>query len=703
MTWRARAAAAAFGAAAIGATGLVPAFAADPVGSIGNDLTKVTILNINDFHGRIGGSTGLNFACAVQQAKSAAGAGNYTFLSAGDNIGATPFVSSAQDDNPTIDFLNALELESTAVGNHEFDRGFSDLTGRVTERSDFSQLGANVYKRGTTTPALPEYYLTDINGVKVAVIGAVTDETPTLVSPTGVSMIDFGDPVAAVNRVAAQIADKADIIIAQYHEGATEGEPPSTLADELARGGVFERIVKETSNEVDAIFTGHTHKQYAWSGPTAQGTRPIIQSGSYAENLGVVELGVDPVTKTVKQYTHTNVKIADHNGACDADPAYVTARQIAESAQAYADEVGKKPIGKISADITTAFGVDDDGSSKRDDRLRESTLGNLTAQIWLEAMNTPGRPGADIGIMNPGGLRDELLYKASGDEGDGVVTYAEAAAIHPFANTMQTIDITGAQVKTLLEQQWQPAESSRPFLKLGLSDNVRYTYNPDASAGERITGVWVDGKPIDAAATYTVASGSFLIAGGDNFTVLQEGKNLRDSGLIDTDAFMNYFLKTDVVAPSFEKNGVAVTDIDLPLKAAAGQAVKLSVSGVDLTSLGSPSNTQFTVHVGDVKVGTAVITPEHIDGVPTRDGTSTVTFTVPANAASGATVITLKAEPSGTVVKLLATISAGSGKGPVIETDIPAEDTTLVGPVLALALMLSAAGLLLWRRHCAQH
>lgn len=695
MAWRARTAVAVAGAAAIGATGLAPAFAADPVDSISEDLTKVTILNINDFHGRIGGSAGLDFACTVLQEQAAAGEGGYTFLSAGDNIGATPFISSAQQDNPTIDFLNALGLEATAVGNHEFDRGFSDLTGRVTERSDYYQLGANVYHRGTTDPALPEYYITEVNGVTVGVIGAVTAETPSLVSPTGVSMIDFGDPVDAVNRVAGEIADDVDIIIAQYHEGATNGEGEgSTLSAEVAAGGIFAKMVNDTSPLVDAIFTGHTHKLYAWDAPTADGTRPVIQSNSYGSHLGVVELGIDTEGMTI-EYTRVNEAVTAHAGACAGMSAFDEAAQIQADAQAFADDLGLQPIGEITDDITTAH---IDGA--RDDRQRESTLGNLTAQIWLESMNEPGRPGADIGIMNPGGLRAELLYGE-----DGVVTYAEVASIHPFANTMQVIDITGAQFKTLLEQQWQPEGSSRPFLKLGLSENVRYTYDPDRPAGDRITGIWFDGEPMDPAATFTIASGSFLIGGGDNFTILQEGTNMRDSGLIDTDAFMNYFLAHEgPVSPSFEKNGVAVTGTELPIAATAGEEISFTVSGVDLTSLGAPVNTEFTVYLGEgdaaVEVGTFPIEAVHIEGVPTRDGQADITFTVPADFPGGETVITLVAEPSGTVVRLLADITAvekpvepgkPSKPGPVVETDIPASGFGAAGPFLALTLFLAAA------------
>nr|WP_257909259.1 5'-nucleotidase [Janibacter limosus] len=174
----------------------------------------------------------------------------------------------------------------------------------------------------------------------------------------------------------------------------------------------------------------------------------------------------------------------------------------------------------------------------------------------------------------------------TGDEAPGEVTYAEAASINPFANTMMTVEVTGAQFITLLEQQWQPEGSSRPFLKLGLSDNITYTYDPDAAAGSHITSVAVDGQPIDEAATYTLASGSFLIGGGDNFTVLQEGTNAKDTGLIDTDAFVSYFERNASVDPDFRKQAVAVSG--QPSELTAGDEVSFTVSGLDMTSVDSP-------------------------------------------------------------------------------------------------------------------
>ena len=168
---------------------------------------ELNFLGINDFHGRIDSNTVL-FAGTIEKLRAAAAPGATAFLSAGDNIGASLFASAVAKDQPTIDVLNALELRTSAVGNHEFDGGWADLRDRVIaggSNAKFPYLGANVYKKGTTEPVLPEYTVLDMNGVKVAVIGTVTQEVPSLVTPAGIADLEFGDPVEAINRVAAKI------------------------------------------------------------------------------------------------------------------------------------------------------------------------------------------------------------------------------------------------------------------------------------------------------------------------------------------------------------------------------------------------------------------------------------------------------------------------------------------------------------------
>ena len=635
----------------------------DLAGAAGPDEVQLTLLNINDFHGRIDANT-TRFAGTVEQLRAEAGEANTLLLSAGDNIGASLFASASQDDKPTLDVLNALELDSSAVGNHEFDKGFDDLTGRVTELADFPYLGANVYHKGTTTPALQEYAVHEVAGVRVGVIGAVTPDTAAMVSPGGIATIEFGDPVAAVNRVAAQLSDgdpsngEADVIVVEYHDGAGEGTPQgATVEQEVAAGGAFARIVTETSPEVDAIFTGHTHKEYAWSAAVpgaGDATRAVVQTGSYGEYIGRVVLTVDLGSGKVTAHREDNVK---RTGAAEADlvaayPRVAEVKRIVDAALAAARQIGEQPVGAVTADITTAY-LD----GKRDNRAAESTLQHLVADAVLESL-APARLGAaEIALVNPGGLRAELLYAP-----DGVISYAEANAVLPFVNNLWTTTLTGAQLKTVLEQQWQRDAKgnvpSRPFLNLGVSSNVSFTVDPSREEGDRVTGIWVNGEPIDPARDYRVGSFSFLLQGGDNFRELAAGRNTRDSGLVDRDAWIDYLRAHSPISPDFARRGTTVTGV--PAGAVkAGEQVTFTVSELDLTSLGSPANTELSLSWEGRAVEPATVS---VSG-----GTAAVAFTLPADA-SGEGVLTLTASPTGTIVRVPLTVTAADTEGGGTET-----------------------------------
>ncbi|MFQ4150081.1 ExeM/NucH family extracellular endonuclease [Arthrobacter sp. LAPM80] len=661
---------------------------------------EITLLNINDFHGRIDANT-VKFAGTVEQLRADSGDANTAFLSAGDNIGASLFASASQNDKPTIDVLNALKLQASAVGNHEFDKGWADLDARIRDAAAWDYLGANVYAKGTTNPVLEEYKIVTLNGVKVAIIGALTQETPSLVTPSGISMLEFGDPVVAVNRVAKKITDGklADVIVAEYHEGAGAGTPDgATFEQEVAAAGAFREIVTQTSASVNAIFTGHTHKQYAWDAPipgvaanAALKTRPVLQTGSYGEFIGQVKLQVDASTNAVLSYTQGNVPRTTVNDATLVAkfPRVATVKTITDKAIADAKIAGSVPVGKISADITTAQTFDPaTGKYSRDDRANESALGNLVGNSLLDALKSERTGGAEIGVVNPGGLRADLLYKNDGFA-DGVVSYANANAVLPFVNNLWTTSLTGAQVKTMLEQQWQTNKDgtipSRPFLNLGLSSNVDYTYDSSRTLGDHITSVTINGAPLDAKRSYRVGTFSFLATGGDNFRIFTQGTNTKDSGLIDRDAWITYLgekSKATPIAPDFSRRGVDV--VGAPAAVTEGQQVTLDLVKLDLTSLGVTRSTKVTLRYEPSGSGggtnfavlAAAVLPSELGTFAVTDGAATLGFTVPAQLNASRFTITTD---GGTYARLPIAIPVTADAGTPTPTGSTTPTTTAPG------------------------
>ncbi|GAA1815130.1 bifunctional UDP-sugar hydrolase/5'-nucleotidase [Agromyces neolithicus] len=628
-------------ATAVGLTvgAVAPAHAAPPVGK--QKIAEVNLVTVNDFHGRIeqSGAAGGIAALARAVDEIRRGSADTVFAAAGDMIGASTFTSFIQQDVPTIEGLNEAGLDVSAVGNHEFDKGFADLTDRVMPLAEWQYLGANVYNAGTDDPALPEYWVKQFKDVSIGFVGAVTDELPSLVSPAGIEQIDVGSPVEAANRVADQLSDgdpangEADVVVMLVHEGAATTSIESAIDPQSPFGD----IVLNANDNIDAIVSGHTHLAY---NHMIDG-RPVISSGQYGERFSNMVIQYDAYADELVSMHNTIYDLAVRDAEGDiVGYAYKddnTTSKIVDEAVAVAQELGSVELGEATANFGRAVRADPATSTSfPENRGGESTLGNFVADVQLWALNVDGTRSVDITFMNPGGLRADLA--------SGVVTYAEAAAVQPFANTLVSMDLTGAQIKQVLEEQWQPATASRPFLKLGANSAFTYTYDPTAAQGQHITQMWLGGVAIDPAGVYSVGVNSFLASGGDNFFTLDEGLNKSDSGKIDLESMVDYFDTFGTATPDLMQRAVGV---HLPggTSVSAGASVTVNLSSLDFTRDETDADVAV-VSSGGVELGSDAIDTAY---TPNFDevGQASVTFTVPA-AASGLTTFVVSVPSTGT-------------------------------------------------------
>src|SRR5699024_7556816 len=554
----------------LGAAAVAFASAVVPIGAAAAAETgdEVTLMTFNDFHGALGGAEGL--VCAVETVRGEAEA---SFLfSAGDNVGGSACESAVQNDEPTLDVLNAMQVDASAIGNHEYDQGVDDLQDRIEEHAEFPYLAANVYDEESEERVHDAYTVIDRDGVKVAVIGAVTTKTVGKVSPAAIEGLEFGDPVDAVNDVVEEMeadGEEYDVLVASYHEGASANADPGVAPDNT--DPIFDKIVEETSPEVDAIFNGDSHRAYNFNAPIPgqEGEeRPIIQTGSSAANLGVVTLEYGEGDDWDVAGTPELVPTALPEGqSCDVDSAVVTdVTDIANAAIEQAAVVGAEAVGSVAGDLTTSWDdtkasyqdgirtadapIGNQATTKGDNRMRHSAAGDMLADSmkWYLEENGLGGEHEVIGFMNPGGIRAELWYdESTTGEGDGVVTYAEANSMVPFGNTLNSGEVTGAQFAQMLEEQWQRTadggdvdSGDESFLAFSVSDNVEYVFDSTRERDDRIVEIRIDGEPIDPDATYTIVTASFLFEGGDNMWALSEASDVRDSGVLDRDAFIQY-------------------------------------------------------------------------------------------------------------------------------------------------------------------
>ncbi|MBY8864369.1 bifunctional metallophosphatase/5'-nucleotidase [Streptomyces sennicomposti] len=527
----------------------------------------VQLLSFNDFHGNLeppAGSSGQVTETEPDGATKKIDAGGVEYLAtslrtarkghpysvtaaAGDLIGASPLLSGLFHDEPTVEAMNKLDLDVTSVGNHEFDEGASELArmqnggchpkdgcyqpGRTFKGADYPYLAANVTDEKTGRPILEPYWVWKHDGVKIGFIGVTLEGTPDIVTAEGVKGLKFRDEVETVNKY-ANILDKQGVksIVALIHEG---GEPASQSYDydcdsPGAGDGVSGPIVdiaKHLTPKVDALVTGHTHQAYVCTIPDPSGRpRMVTSASSYGKLYTDTTLTYDRRTRDI---VRTSVKSANHV-VSRTQPKAADMTALISRWNALAAPVANRPVGYISGDV-----------NGRGATTPESPLGDLIADAQLAHARSLD-PKAVLALMNPGGIRSDLVHKASGGEGDGVVTYGEAFTVQPFSNTVNLVDLTGAQLITALQQQVSGPNEASPKI-LQISAGLTYTLDLTKSGAARVVAdsVRLNGAAIDPAATYRVAMNSFLAGGGDGFTELGKGKNPL-VGADDLKAFNDY-------------------------------------------------------------------------------------------------------------------------------------------------------------------
>lgn len=538
---------------------------------------EVQILAINDFHGNLeppkltipaadgavpaGGVAYL--ASALKQLRTS----NSVTVAAGDLIGASPISSALFLDEPSIKALTMAGLQLASVGNHEFDKGASELKrmqdggcAKFTNRkpcaiepfagAGFQYLSANV-RRADGTTLFPSMAIKEVGGLKIGFIGMTLKETATLVSPSGVAGLSFADEAATANALVPGLkAAGANAIVLLIHQGgAVTGRYDDPACPGLS--GDIMPVMAKLDPAIQLVVSGHTHNAYICRVPMpGGGTRLLTSAGRYGTMFTDIRLTFDRpggsltgekgefviVQGQAIQTARLTAPLVVSHPIFAADP------EVAALVTRYRDAAAgaaNRPIGHLA------------GALLKGETGTESQAAGFISDGQLFVARDPSRGNADFGLMNNGGARTDLLPEA-----DGTVRFGQIFAMQPFANNIVTKSYTGSQVKAVLEQQFASGTNSaeRPNL-LTPSANFHYSYDRSRSAGERIVAMKLNGKPVDPAKTYRVTINNFLASGGDNFTRLADGTDPVDAGL-DLDATEAY-LATNPPVPSLGR----VTDL----------------------------------------------------------------------------------------------------------------------------------------------
>jgi 5'-nucleotidase len=449
-----------------------------------------------------------------------------TVVAAGDLVGGSPLMSAVLRHEPTIEALSVMGLEFSAVGNHEFDRGTTELlrlqnggchaTGENTcvdgrfAGARFRYLAANVRDAaGGASPfpgwARKRFEIGADRHVDVAFIGLVLKSTPSLVVGSGVSSLEFGDEAAAANALVPEIrAQGIETIVVLIHEGGRTTAPRFDDADCPGFSGPLLDIVTRLDPAIDVVVSGHTHRPYV----CRLGGRLVTSAGAEGRFVTDIDLTVDPRGGDVLASEARQLAVihAGSNPLAKRYPPVAPDPRVAALVEHWRERIAplaRRVVGRVEQSLT-----------RRADINGETALGEVIADAQLRETRDPARGGASIAFVNNGGLRADLNARPGG------VTYDEVFAVHPFGNILVTLTLTGAQIHTLLEQQWQGAGSL-----LQVSEGFSYTWQASAPAGQRVdfARIRLDGRPLDPAATYRVTVNDFLAGGGDGYTVLRQG------------------------------------------------------------------------------------------------------------------------------------------------------------------------------------
>lgn len=530
---------------------------------------EVRMLTLGDFHGNLqstGTRTvngkvydrgGAEYLSALLDEKRAEHP-HTLFVSAGDLIGASPLLSALFHDEPTIEAMNEMGLVLNAVGNHEFDEGKDELLrmqygnrkggdgchpvdgcqdGDPFAGARFQFLAANVVDQNSGKTLLPPYKVVNFKGNRVAFIGMTLKNTPSIVTPSGVAGLEFKDEAETVNALVPQLKQQGiESIVVVVHEG---GYASGGINACSGASGPIVDLVARLDDEVDAVISGHTHQAYLCQLPNRAGRNVLVTSGSpYGRFLTDIRLTIDTATRDVVGTQASNAELLFEKGVAPKDPAISA---LIAKYDALAAPLANRVIGTHT-----------DNLSRSANAAGESFLGDLIADAQLHATQALGYGEAVVAFMNPGGIRAELNYAASGTEGDGNITYGEAFTVQPFGNSLVTKTLTGAQIERLLEQQFTGCPNNQPFNRiLQVSRGFTYTWNAAGAACDKIdpASIRLDGVTLDPTAGYRVTMNSFLADGGDLFTVFTEGTDPL-GGALDLDALEAYLNHYGSVNPA---------------------------------------------------------------------------------------------------------------------------------------------------------
>ncbi|HLL69862.1 MAG TPA: bifunctional UDP-sugar hydrolase/5'-nucleotidase [Pyrinomonadaceae bacterium] len=459
----------------------VPTFAQNGAAQEAAGATvRVTLLQVNDVYqispvdkGKRGGLARL----ATLRKKVLAESPHTLYLLAGDTLGPS-VASNIFKGRQMIAAWNATGLDYAALGNHEFDFGDAVLRERMRE-SKFTWLGSNVFDRktGKLFGDMPPFVVREFGGVKVGLFGLITTDTKQTSSPG--PDVEFRDPCQTAREMTRQLRTRgARTIVAITH---------LTIEND--------KRLARCAPDIDVIIGGHEHTVLQ----SLSGRTPIFKMGSDGRNLGRIDLNIYSRNGELESVDWEIIPVTEEV-ADDAQAAAV----IAEYEKKLSAELDL-PVGRTTVELD---------ARQETNRSRETNLGSFIADAYRKYAN------ADAAILNGGSIRSNTTY------GPGALTKRDVLSILPFENPVVKIEVTGATLRAALEHGVSRVREEREAGLFPQVSGLRFTYDGRLASGSRVTNVTVGGAPLDPAKTYTLAVNTYVLGGGDGYTMFKGARLL---------------------------------------------------------------------------------------------------------------------------------------------------------------------------------
>ncbi|WP_427340362.1 5'-nucleotidase C-terminal domain-containing protein [Caloranaerobacter sp. DY30410] len=479
---------------------------------IPSTIKRIDILTSNDFHGKLEGgyeAGAAKFAAYMQYYKNMNPEGT-VILNAGDAFQGTP-MSNLLRGKPVVEMMNMIGFDAMTIGNHEFDWGIEAILDTL-KNANFDLVVANIYENGKPVDWAKPYTIIEKNGVKIGIIGLATPETAITAHADYVGSYEFKDPVEICNKLIPEVKQQgAEIIILLGHLPATQDKETKEITGELAD------LAKGVTG-ADAAIGGHSHSQVAG---IINGI-PVIQAYKHGRMIGHITLYYDTKAKKVVGNNIELIEVRKGNLNIEPDA------KVQAMVDKYNEEL--KPIfgeviGKTETDIVRDYN-------------NESAMGNWITDVMRE------KAGVQIAFTNAGGIRTDLTA--------GDITVGDIFEVMPFDNTIVTGEMTGAQIKAILEQS---VTLYKGMLQIS---GMKFTYDSTKPEGERVIDIYLeDGTPIEMDKTYTVATNDFLAGGQDGFVTLKEVK-WTNTFILLRDALIENVRNNKTISPKVEGR---ITDV----------------------------------------------------------------------------------------------------------------------------------------------